>query len=59
MNPQSVFCPNIDCPARGQQGQGNISVHSQQEKRYVCKVCEQTFSATKGTLFYRLRMDSV
>ncbi len=55
MNPQAIFCPNIECPARGQSGKGNIQVHSQKEKRYVCEVCEQTFSASKGTIFYRLR----
>lgn len=59
MNPQSVFCPNLACPARGQQGQGNISVHSHKERRYGCVVCQGTFSATKDTLFYRLRTDSV
>jgi transposase-like protein len=57
MNPQDVFCPNIDCPARGQRGAGNISIHSQEDKRYLCRVCKQTFSVTKGTLFYRLRSD--
>jgi transposase-like protein len=55
VNPQDVFCPNIECPARGQSGKGNIQVHSQPEQRYVCKVCERTFTATKGTIFYRLR----
>jgi transposase-like protein len=55
MNPQEIFCPNIDCPARGQIGKGNLSVHSRQEKRYLCSVCEKTFSATRGTIFYRLR----
>lgn len=59
MNPQQVFCPNIDCHARGQQGKGNISVHSQQEERYICHECKQTFSATRGTLFYRLRTDTI
>lgn len=59
MNPQSVFCPNIDCLARGQQDKGNIEVHSQVEKRYRCRVCGRTFSATKGSLFYRLKTDSV
>jgi transposase-like protein len=58
MNPQRVFCPYLDCPARGQQGQGNIGVHSEIECRYICHVCEATFSATKGTLFYRLRTDA-
>lgn len=59
MNPQQVFCPNLDCPARGQQGKGNIGVHSWTEHRYICHECETTFSATKGTLFYRLRTDTV
>ncbi|MCJ7555975.1 MAG: hypothetical protein MUP90_03555 [Gammaproteobacteria bacterium] len=58
MNPQAVFCPNIDCPARGKEGKGNIGVHSRREERYICQVCGQTFSGTKGTLFYRLRTDS-
>jgi transposase-like protein/IS1 family transposase len=55
MNPQDVFCPNIECPARGQTGKGNISIHSQKEQRYICSVCHQTFTATKGSIFYRLR----
>ena len=57
MDPKQLFCPNIDCPARGQRGEGNIIVHSQKEKRCYCQVCERTFAATKGTLFYRLRTD--
>jgi transposase-like protein len=57
MNPKQLFCPNIDCPARGQAGQGNIRIHSQREKRCLCKVCGQTFAVTKGTLFYRLRTE--
>ena len=57
MNPEKIFCPNIDCPARGQNGKGNICIHSQKEKRYVCKVCQQTFTTTKGTIFYRLRTE--
>lgn len=57
MNPQKVFCPNMECPARGQTGKGNIHVQSQRAKRYSCEVCEQTFSASKGTIFYRLRYD--
>ena len=59
MNPQKVFCPNLDCPARGQIGKGNIHVHSQKDERYSCEVCQQTFSARKGTIFYRLRSDPV
>ena len=55
MDPTSVFCPNLDCPARGQTGEGNIGIHSQKDKRFMCTECHKTFSATKGTAFYRLR----
>jgi transposase-like protein len=55
MNPQTQFCHNLQCPARGQVGQGNMRVHSQREQRYRCTLCGQTFTATKGTPFYRLR----
>lgn len=57
MNPETVFCPNIECVARGQVGKGNISVHSQKEGRYGCEVCGGTFATTKGTIFYRLRTE--
>jgi transposase-like protein len=52
---QTTFCPNTDCHAKGQTGQGNIRVHSRQHQRYKCKECGQTFTATKGMPFYRLR----
>src|SRR5438105_8356058 len=55
MDPTTVFCPNLACPARGQTGQGNIGIHSQKEQRFICHACHKTFSATKGTAFYRLR----
>lgn len=57
MNPEQLFCPNIDCPARGQVGRNNIGIHSQQEKRCNCNVCNKTFAVTKGSIFYRLRTD--
>jgi len=57
MDLEKIFCPNIACPARGQVGQGNISSHSQKEKRCVCNVCDKTFAVSKGTLFYRLRTE--
>jgi transposase-like protein len=53
MDPHTVFCPNLACPARGQTGQGNITIHSQVEQRYRCTVCRKTFSARCGTPFYR------
>jgi len=55
MDPTTVFCPNTRCHARGQTGQGNIGIHSQKERRFICHECHTTFSARKGTVFYRLR----
>ena len=55
MDPQTQFCHNPACPARGQVGQGNIRVHSWTERRYRCQTCRQTFAATAGTVFHRLR----
>ena len=55
MNPRELFCPNLDCPARGQVRKGNIHSHSLKDKRCLCEVCGQTFTTTSGTVFYRLR----
>ena len=55
MDPLTVFCPNLACPARGRLKEGNITLHSQKERRYRCSVCRKTFAETKGTPFYRLR----
>lgn len=55
MDPTTLFCPNMACPARGQKGQGNLGGHSRKDKRFLCTVCRKTFSATTGTAFYRLR----
>ena len=55
MHPQAQFCHNLDCPARGQVGKGNIVVHSKKEKRYRCQVCGRTFTARKGTALFGLK----
>src|SRR5918999_2623220 len=55
MNPQTQFCHNPECPARGRVGQGNIGVHRRREQRYRCTTCGHTFAATTGTPFYRLQ----
>jgi transposase-like protein len=55
LTPETTFCPNFDCAARGRTGEGNIGVHSQKDRRYICHECDKTFSATIGTVFYRLR----
>ena len=55
MDPQQIFCHNPDCPASGKVGQGNIGVHSLKQQRYICHECKQTFTQSKGSVFYRLR----
>src|ERR1700752_723271 len=52
MDPTTVFCPNMDCPARGQRGQGNIGVHSRKDQRFMCPQCHKTFAVTRSTGFY-------
>ena len=54
MDPSITFCPNGACPDKGQQGRGNIGIHSQKERRYCCRTCNKTFGATRGTALYRL-----
>src|SRR5215813_7342764 len=54
MDPTTVFCPHRHCPARGHTGRGNIGIYSQKEQRFICHECQKTFSATTGTVFYRL-----
>src|SRR3989442_5286408 len=55
MDPTVTCCPHRACPARGQRGQGNSGIHARKEQRFICKQCHKTFSATQGTVFYRLR----
>src|SRR6266581_5313361 len=55
MNPTTVFCPNLACPARGQVGQSHVRIHSRKDQRFLCTACHKTFAATKGTVFSRLR----
>jgi transposase-like protein/IS1 family transposase len=57
MNPQSLFCTNDACPSRGRQDAGNLVLHDRQKQRYRCKRCGKTFTATKGTPFYRLQTE--
>lgn len=56
MNPQTVFCPNDACLARGKTGAGNgIVIHSRKKERYKCTCCGQTFNERTGTAYARLR----
>jgi hypothetical protein len=36
-------------------GEGNIIIHARKRQRYRCKVCKQTFSERRGTMFEGLR----
>jgi hypothetical protein len=53
MDPHKRFCHNERCWAYGRVGEGHIVIHSRKERRYRCKRCGRTFSATKGTALYR------
>src|SRR5438105_1346404 len=55
MDASKQFCPNLACSARGQIGEGTISIHDRKRQRYRCKVCKRTFSARRGTMFEGLR----
>jgi hypothetical protein len=55
VDPTQACCPNMECPARGQSGTGNSSVHSQQERRFICRQCGKTFAERSGTSWYCLR----
>jgi transposase-like protein len=57
MRSPDIFCPNKDCPASGQTGQGNIRIHGKTRPRFKCQVCGKTFSARAGTIFFRRRTD--
>ena len=53
MDPHKRFCHNERCWAYARAGEGHIVIHSRKERRYRCKRCGRTFSATKGTALYR------
>src|SRR5947209_4581240 len=55
MDTLKQFCPNEACSARGKIGAGNITIHDRKRQRYRCKVCKQTFSERRGTMFEGLR----
>src|SRR5260370_7996552 len=55
MDTSKQFCPNQACSARGKIGEGNITIHDRKRQRYRCKICKQTFSERRGTMFEGLR----
>ncbi len=53
-----TFCPNKECRHYARVEEGNIIKFGQSRRgvqRYRCKSCKSTFTATRGTLFYRKR----
>ncbi len=58
MDPSTVFCATETCPDKGRVGAGNSGIHSQKQRRYRCKTCGDTFSATTGTPYYRLHKEA-
>jgi transposase-like protein len=54
-------CPNPDCPAYGQRGQGNLRPHGWSSKaRHIrclrCTTCGRSFSERAGTPLYRTQL---
>jgi transposase-like protein len=56
------FCPNKECPDYGKlqskQAKRNITKYGKTRKgkqRHKCNTCQETFTETKGTIFYRRR----
>jgi transposase-like protein len=41
-----ILSPSLDFPAKGETGQGNIGIHSQEDQRFLCRQCHKTFSTT-------------
>ena len=59
------FCTNEKCAEYGKrqskQVKGNVTKYGKTRKgkqRYKCNTCKQTFTETKGTIFYRRRTEA-
>jgi len=53
-----TFCPSKECHHYAKVNEANIikfGKTKQGVQRYQCKSCASTFTATRGTLFYRKR----
>jgi transposase-like protein len=51
-----TFCPNEECRHYAKVDEGNLIKFGKSKRgvqRYRCKSCTTTFTATRGTLFYR------
>lgn len=50
-------CPNNACEQYGEEGRGNIIIHSRKHQRFQCNRCKRSWVAHKNTLRYRLRTE--
>jgi len=55
MDTSKQFCPKEACSAKGKIGAGNITIHDRKRQRSRWKICKQTSSEKRGTLFEGLR----
>ena len=55
MDPTTVCCPHVACPARGHTGQGHMRLHARKDQRFHGTECRTPFTTTTGPAFYRLR----
>ena len=55
MQSKQKCCHHPNCSDVGKINQGNIKAFSYQEHRYYCTTCRTTFSASRNTVFYKLR----
>ena len=53
--PHNDILPQLGLPCQRPHRPGNIGIHSRKEQAVHMQECYTTFSATKGTVFYRLR----
>jgi len=56
--PAGTFCPKEECRHHAKVEAGNLIKFGKSKRgvqRYHCKSCKTTFTATRGTLFYRKR----
>ena len=53
--PHNCILPQSGLHCQRPCGQEQYRIHSRKDQRFICTQCRKTFTATKGTAFYRLR----
>ena len=57
MDPTTIFCPNGNCPARGQIGQGNIGIHSRKDSASLSR-CRKSWRHHRHGVLSVAHLDS-